>query len=257
MNKQPVAIVTGGSRGIGRAIAARLARANMAVVICSIDAEELGRTVDEFRKQGHVCLPRVADVTKEDQVACLVEETRGAFGRIDVLVNNAAIIGPTTPVVKLDRRDWDEVLAVNLTGPMLFARAVLPAMMLQRLGHIINISSIAGKIAYPLRCPYAVSKWGLIGFTLTLAKEVAPHQIQVNAICPGPVGGPRMQRIIDQRAKELNQDPQEIEKQYLQKTLLGRMVDVEHVAELVAFLTSPAGASMTGQVLDITAGYGL
>jgi NAD(P)-dependent dehydrogenase (short-subunit alcohol dehydrogenase family) len=257
MGKQSVAIVTGGGKGIGQAIARRLARAGMAVVIGGLDPDELSATADELKTDGAQCLCHVTDVANEEQVDCLVEEARGAFGRIDVLVNNAAIVGPTAPVASLRREDWDEVLAVNLTGAMLCCKAVLPIMMRQRGGHIINISSIAGKIGYQLRSPYAVSKWGLLGLTVTLAKEVGPYNILVNAICPGPVTGPRMEHIIEERAKELGQSREEVEKYYLHKTLLGRMVNAEHVADLVAFLTSPAGGSMTGQVIDITAGYGL
>jgi hypothetical protein len=147
----------------------------MAVIICGIEAEELGQAAAEIKKQGCTCLPRVADVTKEDQVHCMVEETRGAFGRIDVLINNAAVVGPTAAVGKMNRREWDDVLAVNLTGPMLCCKAVLPAMMKARSGRIVNISSIAGRIGYALRSAYAASKWGLLGLTLTLAKEVAQH----------------------------------------------------------------------------------
>jgi NAD(P)-dependent dehydrogenase (short-subunit alcohol dehydrogenase family) len=257
MIKQPVAMVTGGGRGLGQAIALRLARAGMVIVTCALEGDELQQTAAEIEKLGGKCLSRVTDVNQEEQVQVLVEETRLAFGRIDVLVNNAAIIGPTAPVASVTRTEWDEVLGVNLTGPFLCCKAVLPIMMGQRSGRILNISSIAGKIGYALRSPYAVSKWGLIGLTLTLAKEVGAYNITVNAICPGPVTGPRMQRIIEVRAREMGQSVEAVEKTYLQTTLLHRMVDPDHVAELVALLASPSGDSMTGQVLDISAGYGL
>src|SRR5439155_17997469 len=113
----------------------------------------------------------------------------------------AGIPGHTAPVARGERAAWDDVLAVNLTGAFLCAKAVLPAMIGRRSGKIINISSIAGKIGYALRSPYAVSKWGLIGFTLSLAKEAGEHNIQVNAVCPGPVKGERMQRLFEQRAR--------------------------------------------------------
>src|SRR5439155_24241851 len=126
------------------------------------------------------------------------------FGRVDILINNAGISGPTALAVNISRAEWDEMMAVNLTGPFLFSKAVLPAMMERQSGKIINISSVAGKIAYPLRSPYAVSKWGLIGLTRTLAQELGQYNIQVNSICPGPVAGERMQKIIERRAQELN-----------------------------------------------------
>jgi NAD(P)-dependent dehydrogenase (short-subunit alcohol dehydrogenase family) len=257
MTEHPVALVTGGSRGVGKAIALRLAREGMVVVTCGTDPDELKQAAAEIDKTGPQCLARIADISREEQVHSLVEEARLAYGRIDVLVNNAAVIGPTAPVASVNRQEWDAVLAVNLTGAFLCCKAVLPVMMNRRSGRIINISSIAGKIGYALRSPYAVSKWGLLGLTLTLAKEVGPYNITVNAICPGPVSGPRMDNIINQRAAELGQTPAQVEKTYLQTTLLSRFVNAEHVAELVALLVSPAGDSMTGQILDISAGYGL
>ena len=117
--------------------------------------------------------------------------------------------------------------------------------------------SIAGKIGYSLRSPYAVSKWGLIGLTLTLAKEVGAHDIQVNAVCPGPVRGERMAGIIATRSRELGQSIEEVERSYIDATLLKRMVEAPDVAALVAFLASPAARNITGQALDVTAGYGL
>jgi NAD(P)-dependent dehydrogenase (short-subunit alcohol dehydrogenase family) len=252
-----VAIVTGGGKNIGRAIALRLARDGFAVVVVGLGLDELRGVAGEIEHLGQRGLALVTDVSREDQVAGMVAQTLHTFGRIDVLVNNAAIIGPTAPVLQIRREDWEEVLAVNLTGAFLCAKAVLPAMMEQRSGRIINISSIAGKIAYALRSPYAVSKWGLIGLTLTLAKEVGQHNIQVNAVCPGPVQGERMQRVISQRAAELNQTAAQVEEVYLQTMVLRRMVTEEEVAALVAYLASPAAAGMTGQAIDIAAGYGL
>src|SRR5205085_10049787 len=141
--------------------------------------------ISEIQRLGRHTLAVVADVTQEEQVEAMAAQARQTLGRIDVLVNNAGIIGPTAPVVSLRRADWDEVLAVNLTGAMLCCKAVLPGMLARRAGKVINISSIAGKIAYALRSPYAVSKWGLIGLTLTLAREAGPYNGQVNAVRPG------------------------------------------------------------------------
>jgi NAD(P)-dependent dehydrogenase (short-subunit alcohol dehydrogenase family) len=197
------------------------------------------------------------DVTDETQVQDMVTRTLGAFGRIDLVVNNAAIVGPTARVPDIARKDWDDVLAVNLTGAFLCAKAVLPTMMQQHTGKIINIASIAGKIAYAWRSPYAVSKWGLIGLTMTLAKEMGEYNIQVNAVCPGPVAGPRMDGIIQKRAAEMGQTIEQAEAWYLQSTVLKRMVQPDDVANLVAYLASPAGDNITGQTLDVTAGWGL
>jgi NAD(P)-dependent dehydrogenase (short-subunit alcohol dehydrogenase family) len=253
----PVAIVTGGGRGLGRTIALRLARDGAALVLASPHTAELETAAAEIQGLGSRALAVTTDVTREPEVRQLAQQTLDAFGRIDILVNNAGITGPTAPVVNLNRNDWDEVLAVNLTGAFLCARAVLPHMIARRSGKIINISSIAGKIAYALRSAYAVSKWGMIGLTLTLAKEVGQHNIQVNAICPGPVRGDRMQRVIATRAAELGQTVQEVERTYCEAAALGRMVNPEDVAEVVALLASPAGNNITGQAIDVSAGYGL
>jgi NAD(P)-dependent dehydrogenase (short-subunit alcohol dehydrogenase family) len=252
-----VAVVTGGGRAIGKVIALRLARDGADLVLAGPDRAELESAAAEVEALGRRALPVVTDVTREEQVSAMAARALEALGRIDVLVNNAGIIGPTAPVVSLRRADWDEVLAVNLTGAMLCCRAVLPDMMARRSGRIINISSVAGKIAYPLRSPYAVSKWGLIGLTLTLAREVGPYDIQVNAVCPGPVEGERMRRIIATRAAELGQAVEEAERWYLDKMALRRMVRAEDVAAVVAFLASPEARNITGQALDVSAGYGL
>jgi NAD(P)-dependent dehydrogenase (short-subunit alcohol dehydrogenase family) len=252
-----VAIVTGGGRAIGKAIALRLVADGYDVALAGPDRQEVDAVAAEVEALGRRGLPVVADVTSEEQILDLVEQTTRVLGRIDVLVNNAGIIGPTAPVHAVRRSDWDSVLAVNLTGAFLCCQAVLPAMMAQCSGRIINIASIAGKIAYALRSPYAVSKWGLIGLTLTLAKEVGPYNIQVNAVCPGPVEGERMRRVIERRAGELGQTFAQAEQAYLEAAVLKRMVREEDVADAVAFLASPAAGNITGHTLDVTAGYGL
>jgi NAD(P)-dependent dehydrogenase (short-subunit alcohol dehydrogenase family) len=130
-------------------------------------------------------------------------------------------------------------------------------MMDSRSGRIINIASVAGRLAYPLRSPYAVSKWGLIGLTRTLAQELGEYNIQVNAVCPGPVAGERMRRIIERRAEELGQTVEQVEWSYVGTTALKRMVEAEDVAAMVAFLASDEANSITGQAIDVTAGYAL
>jgi NAD(P)-dependent dehydrogenase (short-subunit alcohol dehydrogenase family) len=252
-----VAVVTGGGRGLGKAIALRLAADGMDLALAGPEGPHLDAAAAEVAALGRRALPVITDVTREDQVRALAEQVHNHWGRLDVLVNNAGIIGPTAPVAEVRREDWDAVLAVNLTGAFLCARAVLPAMMAQRSGRIINVASVAGKIAYALRSPYAVSKWGLIGLTLTLAKEVGDYNIQVNAVCPGPVVGERMRRVIEGRAAELGRTPAEVEQDYVRAAALKRMVRAEDVAAAVAFLASPAAGNVTGQALDVSAGYGL
>jgi NAD(P)-dependent dehydrogenase (short-subunit alcohol dehydrogenase family) len=252
-----VALVTGGARGLGRVIALRLAREGADVCLAAPEADELEATAAAVRALGRRALPVRIDVTREDQVASLVGQVQQAFGQVDLLVNNAGIAGPTVPVTHVGRADWDQVLAVNLTGMFLCCKHVLPLMLARRSGKIVNISSIAGKIAYALRAPYAASKWGVIGLTLAIAKEVGEHNIQVNAVCPGPVEGERIRRVIEARAQETKQSLAEVERSYREQTLLKRLVSAEDVAALVAFLASSEADNITGQALDVSAGYGL
>lgn len=253
----PVALITGGGRNIGRAIALRLATAGYDIAVAGPETDEVQVVALEIKAAGRRGLPLLVDVSREDQVQYMVRKTKAELGSIELLVNNAGITGPTAPVARVEKRDWDEVLAVNLTGAFLCSKAVLPLMLERRSGKIINISSVAGKMPYAWRSPYAASKWGLIGLTQTLAKEVGEHNIQVNAICPGPVEGERMAAVIRQRAQELGQSEDDVAAAYKRTTLLGRFVREEDIAETVAFLASVAGDNITGQTIDVTAGYGL
>jgi NAD(P)-dependent dehydrogenase (short-subunit alcohol dehydrogenase family) len=251
------AIVTGGGRGIGREIALALAREGANLVLAARDKQALDGVAHEINQLDHRAIVLQTDVSNESQVAALAELARKEFQRIDILVNNAGVVGPTTPVAKLSKEDWDHVLAVNLTGAFLCSRAVIPQMMSQGSGSIINIASIAGKLAYALRAPYAASKWGMLGLSRTLAQELGPHNIRVNAICPGPVAGERMNAVIEGRAKELGRSTEDVERTYLEGTALQRMVDPAHVAAAVVFLSSKEGSSITGEAIDISCGFAL
>lgn len=251
------AIVTGGGHGIGKAIALALAREGANVLICGRHEDTLQQTAAEIQELGRRGLAVVCDVAQEDQVEAMVQSALRAFGPLNILVNNAGIVGPTAPITNVSREDWDRTLAVNLTSAFLCARAALPGMIERRSGKIINISSVAGRMAYALRAPYATSKWGMIGLSRTLAQEVGMHNIQVNAVLPGPTAGERMQIVIDQRAQESGQSSADVEKQYVEGTALKRMVDPAHVAATVVFLASSAGDSITGQAIEVTAGIAL
>jgi len=252
-----VAIVTGGGRGIGLEIALALSQEGADIVVSGRQLDVLEQTATEIESQGRRAVAIVTDVTDELQVNELINKTLATFGRIDVLVNNAGIAGPTAAVTNLSREAWDEVMAVNLTGAFLCSRAVIPHMSERRSGKIINISSVAGKMAYALRSPYAASKWGMIGLSASLAQELGAYNIQVNAICPGPTAGERMTSVIAGRAKELGRSADEVERLYLENTALKRMVDPKHVAAAVVFFCSEAGDSITGEALEVSAGYAL
>ena len=251
------AIVTGGGKGIGKEIALALAREGADVLVAGRQADVLEQTASQIKSLGRRSLICVTDVSNESQVDTMVNTALQAFGHIDILVNNAGVTGPTAAITNVTRDAWDEVMAINLTGAFLCARAVVPHMIARRSGKIVNISSIAGKMAYALRSPYAASKWGMLGLSCTLAQELGPYNIQVNAICPGPTAGERMTGVIAGRAKEMNRSVEEIERMYVEGTALKRMVDPMHVAAAVVFLCSADSDSMTGEALEVSGGFGL
>ena len=253
----PIAIVTGGAHNIGRTIVLGLAEKGYDVVVVSLETDDVQVVSLEIKTLGRRSLPLQVDVSREDHVQYMVRKTLAEMGGIDLLVNNAAIFGPTAPLARVERNDWDRVLSVNLTGAFLCCKAVLPLMLERRQGKIINMSSIAAKTSYALGAPYAVSKAGLIGLTQTLAREVGPHNIQVNAICAGPVEGERLRELIDRRGQETGETPDEVEAGMKAASALGRFTRPEDIAAAVLFLASPAGDNITGQTIDVTAGFGL
>ena len=253
--KSKVAVITGGGTGIGKQMAFLFAREGADVVVLGRVADELEVVRKEVQALSRRCLAYKVNVADETQVNAAIEASLKTLGRIDVLINNAATLGPTAPVAQTSTQSWTEEIAVNLTGSFLCCRAVLPGMMERKSGKIINITSVAGQRAYPLRSAYAVSKAGLIALTRTLAAEVGPYNIRVNAIAPGPVSGNRMKRVIEERARGTGQSIAEIEASYLHALVLGRMVEEEDVARMALFLASKEGDNITGQVFNVCSGY--
>ncbi len=185
--KDKVALITGGGRGIGKAIALAYAREGAKIAICARTASEIEQTTEEILKLEGECLGRVCDVTLEEPINELIKETEKSYGKIDVLVNNAGVMTRPVPLVELEVKKWDYTIAVNLRGPFLVTRGALPLMMRQKSGAIINLASSIGRGAYANFSAYAVSKWGIEGFTQTLAAELRPYNIRVNSVDPGYV----------------------------------------------------------------------
>jgi 3-oxoacyl-[acyl-carrier protein] reductase len=182
-----VALVTGGSRGIGKAVAAAFAREGARVALCARTATELQQTIADLRSMRAQAEGWTCDVTMEASVNEFVHEAQRTFGRIDILVNNAGVMTRPAPMVELEVRKWDYTIAVNLRGPFLVTQAVLPFMLNQKTGSIINVSSMIGRGVYANFVAYATSKWGLEGFSQTLAAELNSSQIRVNSVEPGYV----------------------------------------------------------------------
>ena len=250
-------IITGGGRGLGRAIALRFASEGSAIVVSGTSEAAITETANDIRAHGGRAIAVRADVAEESAVKALVDATLKEFGQVDILINNAGIIGPTAAVVEIERQDWERTLAVNLTGAFLCAKHALPNMIERRTGRVINITSVAGLIGYNLRSAYAVSKWGMIGLTRTLAIEAGRYDITVNAIAPGPVKGPRMDAVIRLRAESMGKSVADVEEEYLQPIALKRMVEEEDVAATALFLASEDGKNITGETLTVSGGYPL
>lgn len=185
--RDKVALITGGGRGIGKAIAMAYAREGAKLALCARTAPELEQTAHEIRNLKVECHGWTCDVSLEDSAKQFVANVAKTFGRIDVLVNNAGVMTRPVPLAQLEVKKWDYTIAVNLRGPFLVTQAVLPIMMRQRSGSIINVSSGIGRAAYANFIAYATSKWGLEGFTQTLAAEARSYDIRVNSVDPGYV----------------------------------------------------------------------
>lgn len=261
-----VVLVTGASRGIGRAIALAFISEGAAVALVGQSPDRVKTVANEIAAMGGRGLPLEADVSREEDVRRVVAQAERTLGPIRILVNNAGISGPTALAMDVPLAEWERVLAVNLTGPFLCAREVLKAMIERARrtgdsgkpsrvdGAIVNIGSIAGKMGYPHRSPYAASKWGLVGLTLTLAEEAGPYGIRVNCICPGPVSGQHLQEVIEARARSTGLSVEQVQTKFLSLTMLKRLVYPEDVAAAVLFLASNAAVNITGQALDVAGG---
>jgi len=259
-----VVLITGASRGIGRSIARAFAAEGAMVAVVSTTADGSKSAADEIATRGGRALPLVADVSREDDVRRMVAQAEQSLGPIDVLVNNAGIMGPTAPLAAVGLADWEKVLAVNLTGAFLCSREVLRGMVAraregsrppERRGAILNIGSMAGKIAYPQRTPYASSKWGLIGLTLSLAEEVGRLGIRVNCICPGPIQTELLEQVFQARAAALGMPVEKVRERYVSVTMLKRILRPEEVAATALFLASDAASGVTGQAIDVSGGW--
>ena len=249
-----VAIVTGGGKGIGRAISLMFAQEGADVSLAARSTNLMEEVATEITSLGRKAAVNTTDITEVDQVNEMVKRTYEEFNRIDVLVNNSGIAGPTAYVHEITPEEWDETFNVNLRGAFLCCRAVVPIMIRQRFGRIINIASMTGKRPLPMRTPYCATKMGLIGFTRSLASELGKFNINVNAICPGAVEGRRIERVIKNAAQAEGKTEEEIRRRFVSPSPLERMVTAEDVARVAVFLASDVSRNMTGQDINVTAG---
>lgn len=240
-------LVTAGASGIGRAIADLLTAQGARVHVCDVAQAAL----DDYAGANPNGGTTQADVSSEADVARLFADVRESLGGLDVLVNNAGIAGPTGGVDEIAPAEWRRTIDVCLTGQFLCAHHAVPLLKAAGGGAIVNMSSAAGRFGYAFRTPYSAAKWGVIGFTQSLAKELGPSDIRVNAILPGIVEGPRMSGVIQARAGQVGVSYEAMERTYLDRVSLRRMVTAADVAATVLFLVSPAGRNVSGQSIGV------
>lgn len=240
-------LVTAGASGIGLEIAGAFAEAGAHVLVCDVDGAALERL---GRERPEIAGAR-ADVAQEDEVDALFTEVERRLGGLDVLVNNAGVAGPTAGVEAITPADWRRTIDVNITGMFLCTRRAVPLLRAAREGAIVNLASVAGRFGYAFRTPYAASKWAVVGFTQSLAKELGPDGIRANALLPGIVRGERIERVFAARAAATGQTAEEVRQAALEKVSLRRMVEPDDMAAMALFLCSPAGRNISGQALSI------
>ncbi|MEZ4615871.1 MAG: SDR family oxidoreductase [Caldilineaceae bacterium] len=240
-------IITAAATGIGRVITETLLAAGARVHVCDINREALA----SLQTIHSAVTTTVADVADPTQVDQLFADAQTALGGLDILINNAGIAGPTGPVETLSLEAWETTLAVNITGQFLCTQRAVPMIKAAGGGLIVNLASAAGVFAFPNRTPYAASKWAVVGFTKSLAMELGPHNIRVNAICPGLVEGERIDRVIAAKAEAEGRSLDETRTQITRQNSMRTFVTAQDVANMILFLASSAGSKISGQALQI------
>lgn len=248
-----VAVVTGAATGIGRGIAIRLAKEGADVVVADLNEDGAREVSDEISSMGRRALAVKVDVTSKRDVEAMIARGANEFGRIDIACNNAGV-STMNRVVDLTESEWDHNMNINAKGVFLSCQAEVKQMMKQGAGKIINTASMAAKSGFPYLAHYCASKFAVVGFSKALAREVAPFGITVNCVCPGFVKTGMHEREIVWEAKLRGISPDEVVREYIAMTPLGRLETPDDVAKVVMFLASPGADFMSGQAINVTGG---
>jgi NAD(P)-dependent dehydrogenase (short-subunit alcohol dehydrogenase family) len=240
-------IITAGASGIGLATAEEFLAGGAQVQICDVDSE----AIEQFRSEHPEAGTWNADVSDEAAVDLFIAGAVDAMGGVDVLVNNAGIAGPGGRTDTLELAAWNRTFDVNVAGAFLTSRRVIPHLVAQRSGSIVNMSSTAGLMGFPNRAPYAAAKWAIIGLTKTMAMELGEFGIRVNAVCPGSVDNERMDRVVQLEADASGRSADEIRQGFTNAVSLQTFVDPADIAAMIRFVCSPAGAKISGQALPV------
>ena len=240
-------LITAGAAGIGREFARAFAATGARVFVCDIDEPALAAIAKDIRG----LIAKRYDMARRAEIEAMVPDAVGQLGGLVVLINNAGISGMTLPVVDYPPDDWDKVVAVNLTAMFDVTRLAIPHLKQSQAGVIINMSSVAGRFGFKNRSPYAATKWGVIGFTKTLAIELGQWGIRANAIAPGAVMGDRIERVFAGRAQISGKSVTDVRAEAMAEQSIKAMIDPKDIAALAVFLASDAAKSISGQVLPI------
>lgn len=242
----PVALITAGAAGIGRVMAETFISRGYRAHVCDIDPAAIG----SFLQANPDASATQADISNVTQVERVFDDLTKQYGRLDVLVNNAGIAGPTAHVEDIDPAEWDETIAVDLNSQFYCARMAIPLLKASR-GSIISIASSVVFTGCPGRAPYTAAKWAVVGLTKTLAMELGPDGVRVNAICPGSVDGERLNAVIERDARKRGQSIDAIRDVYLRQSSLRTFVSPQDVANLALFLASDPGSKISGQAIGL------
>lgn len=249
-----IAIVTGGGYGIGKAIALALAGEGARIILAARSEDKLQAVAGEIRKSGGAAEAVRTDVSDEASVEAMCARAVEVFGGIDILINNAGIAGPTKLATDITAVEWNETIAIDLTGAFFCSKHAAAWMIEHGGGTMVNISSVGGRLGYPMRTPYAAAKWGMIGLGHSLAAELGPRGVRVNCVCPGPVAGERIERVIRARSESAGVSLEQAQHQVTGNIPLGRLVTEEEVAKAVLYFAGPDSAGVTGQVFNVCGG---
>ena len=242
-----VVLISGGAAGIGRCMAEMFLSDGYAVHVCDASTAN----IDEFLAANPTATATAANVGDVAQVETVFADLSKEHGGLNVLVNNAGIAGPTAAVEDIQVADWDQCIAVDLNGLFYMTRLAVPLIQAAGGGSIINIASTAALHGYPLRSPYAASKWAAVGLTRTWAMELGTSNIRVNAICPGSVSGPRIDGVIERDAAERGVPAEQVRSNYLRQTSMRTFVEASDIANMALYLSSDKAATISGQSIAI------
>ena len=251
------AIITGAAKGMGAAITTTLAREGADVLLTARDTQALDEVAKQVKALGRQAYVIACDVTVESQVETLARKAKEVFGgRIDILVNVAGVTGPIeTPVQDIKVEDFDNVIHANIRGTFLPIKHIVPTMITQKSGKIVNIGGTSGLRGYPMRASYSASKWSVRGITRTVALEVGKHNINVNVVCPGIVETPRMEKLCREKARVRGWTYEQVYAEYVQDMALKRVTTPQDVANAVLFMCSEESRNITGQELAVDGGW--